>query len=787
MKMSDNILSRYGEAQKILSGYLSDNLVMNDAIYPHWVISAESDGSHCFWYIRNIENGIEFRLVDARSASNEIAFDHQALADHLEEATGKAIDPHNLPITDVSMTLSPLLIRFQCGGKSWVFDTTNGAIDDTSDDGDVGSHILSSPDATKEVFVVDNNLWVRDCQSGNKFSITEDGTEDFSYGGSLLNIDKKIQARWSPDSKYLFVTQLDSRDVTGQASISYAPYGGGLRPETIHSKMACAGDDKINTYKLSVIEVATGHAHTLDNCIQPFVLNGPETFDGFFTSNMGWWSTDSQRVFFIDVKRGLKRVRLIEWNIIDGSTKVIFEESSDTYLSLRADIASSVVFLPLLESDELVWYSERNGWAHLYLYDLNAGKLKNQITEGGWLVRSVLHYDSVSRELIIQTAGRDFEVNPYYRDICRVNIDTGKLIPIASGSFDHMVYSPSHGYSMQLCGFFKIDTADSVSGTSPCGKYVVATVSRVDKVPETLLYDSSGNLLLTIEVANISKLPSDWCWPEPVQLKAADERTDIYGVVFRPPGFSSDKSYPVVDYVSGFRSLDVIPFGSFNNSHFQYYFEMAALAALGFIVVGITGRGTPLRNKAFQDHNYGKPGGEDDLEDHIAGLHQLKKRYPYIDLDHVGITSMECASNVVYGALKYSDFYKVAVSHCFSDPRHTMFPLEMYHNIYDQDSLHNAGGPEDHVESFNGKLLLICGMLAGAESTFRLVEALQAANKDFDMLCLPNIGYKVTNYTRRRGWDYLVKHLLGYTPPNQFRLAATIDTLVEDWLASNPS
>ena len=145
---------------------------------------------------------------------------------------------------------------------------------------------------------------------------------------------------------------------------------------------------------------------------------------------------------------------------------------------------------------------------------------------------------------------------------------------------------------------------------------------------------------------------------------------------------------------------------------------MAALAALGFIVVGIVGRGTPYRNKTFQDHNFGKPGYDDDLNDHITGLRQLATRYPYMDLEHLGITSMESAPNVVYGSLNHSDFYKVTVSHAFTDPRDTLSLLEMYHGLHDKETLSRLGGPEDCAESFSGRLLLING--PGSEATFRL-------------------------------------------------------------------
>ena len=301
-------------------------------------------------------------------------------------------------------------------------------------------------------------------------------------------------------------------------------------------------------------------------------------------------------------------------------------------------------------------------------------------------------------------------------------------------------------------------------------------------MPVSVLVDRDGREILTLETADVSGLPDDWQWPEAVKLKAADNETDIYGVVFRPPGFSPEKSYPVVDFISSMRHICCHPQGSFINTPYMgsLYIFAAALATLGFIVVTITGRGTPNRNKAFYTHHYGDHAFTSDFSDRIAGIRQLAERYPYMDLERVGISANEnTCHNAIYGPLLHSDFYKVTVIHCLPDPRWWESALSEAQEITMSETAPlRTAYPEDCVEAFSGKLLLILGLGHGAlqAPTMRLVEALKNSNKDFDMLCIPNMHHAVSSYTQRREWDYLVTHLQGGEPPEQYKLTRGQDS-----------
>ena len=576
---------------------------------------------------------------------------------------------------------------------------------------------------------------------------------------------------------------MDSRNVAERPCIHYVPRDGSLNPQLSFTKFAYPGDEDVEKYRLVVIDIESGRLQEPNYGLVPGMVYGEEAFGFFSGKPMGWWAEDGNTVYFVDVDRGATAVRVVEFDVLSGNTRVLFEEVSNTFVKLNHTCMNIPMFLPLPETNELIWFSECSGYGHLYLYDMQSGKRKHPITGGQWLVRNVLHYDAALRELIIQTAARDKEINPYYRDICKINIDTGEIQNIASGCFEHYVYQPND----YIIGQRVVTGLDSkgVSGVSENGRYLVTTRSRVNTVPVSVLLDRDGSEILTLESADVSGLPSGWQWPEPVKLTADDNKTDIYGVVFRPADFSPDLRYPVIDFSCSYRFYALTPHGSFvNGPLFDYFYLWASsLAALGFIVVTIEGRGTPLRGKEFQDHGYGDFNSANDCADRIAGIRQLADRYPYMDLDRVGITGLDNCTNSVFSIFKHSDFYKVAVEHCFTDPRLTLSVLgEVYDAIpIGNQTNFNTSHAEECIDSFNGKLLLVDGMLNASTpaGTFRLVDALQKANKDFDMLCLPNGHHDLPTYAIRRTWDYLVKNLQGVEPPKEFKLTTSLDIIME--------
>ena len=786
---TEEIEVRYRRAAMLMRGISTRNIVQNDTVFPEWIGSTNN-----FWYERNyklksMHIGKQYRLVNADAVSNELAFDHAALAEALSIATGQVVNAESLPICQVKIALSPVKVYFAAFDKHWKFDgdkRTCKELDVYADDW------LVSPNGKLAAFAKDHNVWLRDLTTGEERALTEDGEALFVYGavGTAWGcpVGYGLQASWSPDSKQLFTVQRDTRQVKILPVVCHVPQDGSLRPTLIENRVALPGDVNVEEYRLLAIDVTTGQTCDAQYRRIPTCRNGW----GFFNAQLGWWANDSRRAYFIDQERGDQVVRLVEFDSYTGVTRVLFEETSDTHINLSLNSEDYPPHMHLPDTNELIWYSERSGWAHLYLYDLDTGSLKSTITQGDWLVRNVLHFDAERREVVIQTAGRVTGRDPYYRDICRVQIDTGELTTLLSTDDEYVVHI-NKSLTFQLAqGPMGWDIGNTVTGVSPSGDYIVTTRSRADQIPVSLLLNREGTQVCELETADVSALPAGWQWPEPVKLMAADGKTDIYGLVHRPSNFSACQSYPVINYLSNGPDVPTVSKGSFINSECNgnaRYLMAAAVAELGFIVVVIDGRGTAYRHKAFLDESYGWIPNSGHTGDQIAGIRQLAERYPYMDLDNVGVVSVYGATGGLHSLLECPDFYKVGVVNCPQDSRLMGGPVwaEKYEGLSGptkspttQDKEHLY--PEHLAANFQGKLLLMHGMLDTCNppaTTFRLVEALYKANKDFDMLMLPNVGHDPSGFTRRT-WDYLVKHMLNAEPPKEFKLS--IDRMGSDSL-----
>lgn len=772
---------RYLRARSLEQEAGNHQMVLNSDILPHWI-----EGSNCFWYIRKFRNkGSEnpeiikqFRLVNADDANNTEAFNHRLLASALAQTAGQEVDYRDLPISDVQLQLFPVRVMFTAFGQRWLFDTSTDNCEQLpikSNSQGVGE--LLSPDGKKVAFSRDFNLWVRDVESGQEYAMTHDGERHYAYGiqpesrdlleglpGNISISPITLEALWSPDSRKLFTLKTDERQVRSVPSMLYVPQDGTVAPKVVERKYALPGDKHIVLYRMFVIDVDTCKLIEADYppIEDAFVSYSPFNGNTSVKSNLTWWSSDSCQAYFVDMTRGQKTARVIAFDANSGATNSLFEETTDTYLDLIPHLAQPSMLTPLPDTNELIWFSERSGWAHLYLYDLTSGQLKNAITSGEWRVHDIVHMDNTTRTLFIQIAGRIEGRNPYYRELVRVNIDSGEMIIIASSNHDYCTYHPPmHD-----------------SGISPDGDYVVTTRSRVDAPAVTELRDRSGKLILEIETANTEGLPSGWQWPEPISMKAADDTTDIYGVIFRPTDFDPENTYPILDFGMDSPFYAHSPRGAFLTEGWDpianiYYTTFAALAELGFIVTVIDGRGTPYRSKEFHNFGYESFMSGGGIVDHVAGIKQLAKRYPYMDVNNVGIITTDAAGNgPLFGLLNHPDFYKVGIAFSTWDPR-LVRQGEIYHeSVRDSDTEKSLWA--DAVGNLQGKLFLITGLLDQvfhSSMTFQVVDALVKANKDFDLLIHPNggHGHDVIN-AHRRAWDYLVKHLQGRLPPKDFTL-----------------
>jgi dipeptidyl aminopeptidase/acylaminoacyl peptidase len=463
------------------------------------------------------------------------------------------------------------------------------------------------------------------------------------------------------------------------------------------------------------------------------------------------WSEDGRRASIVLTDRGYTWRELREVDAVTGAVRVVVRETGDPYFS------SYTTPRPQLLGDgaEVLWASERDGWMHLYLYDGQTGGLKNQVTSGEWVFRGIEHVDEADRVLYFTAGGRESDRDPYLEHLYRVNLDGSGLRLLTPEAANHSIRF------------------------SPDADYFVDTYSRADLAPVSVLRRSSdGRKIRDLEEANIdSLLALGWNQPEPFQAKARDGVTDIYGLIWRPTTFDPARRYPVVEQIyTG-------PHSFFVPKSFSAYRNTAqSIAELGFIVVQIDGLGTSGRSREFHDFSY-RNLGDGGIPDHVAAMRQMASRYPYMDLDRVGIYGHSAGGyDATHAILAHPEFYKVAVSSAGNHDHRLdkavwntqWMGLPIDEHYEEQSNVTLAG-------QLQGKLLLVHGDVdenVPVSATLRLVDALIKAEKDFEMLIMPNQTHGLGRhpYFTRKRWDFFVKHLHGVDPPADYRIGENVTT-----------
>lgn len=763
------LLAAYERAAAV-QAHSEDRWVLNQALYPHWIDDAT------FWYVRETAEGSEYVLVDAGAGKKRAAFDHQALARSLAEATGTELDAAALPIVNVEIDRSGL--TFTASGRFWQFE--EGEVKELQANPNDPT-LLVSPDGTRAVYSKDHNLWLRKLDSGEDKPLTSDGERYYAYAANPDATGRpaiRPEAVWSPDSRYLFTAQTDDRQVRSLPVIDFAPADGSIRPKVIDYRQALPGDEHITRFRMTVIDTETGKQtpiHYPD-------LAAARMNDTPFGGNRAWWSADSTAVFFVDILRGEREARVVTAARDSGQARVVFRETTDTYLELGSNVYMPTFIVPLPERDEFVWYSEQSGWGHLYLHDATTGEEKRALTSGEWLVRDVLGVDRDGRELFITIGGRRPDANPYFREVARVNLDTARLILLSSGDDDRLALSPGD-FSLLLLTVFGQDPG-AVSGLSPDAAFYVETRQRPDRPNVSALMSADGDELLLIEEGAPHAVPAGQRWPEPFTVTTADGETEIRGLMLKPQDFDADGSYPVIDYIYGGPQVSNVPKAGFGSLSSLSLDSAASLAELGFVTVILDGRGTTERSRAFHESSYGRLQTASNLEDHIAGIRQLAERFPYLDLERVGITGISGGGYMAArGMLKYPEFFKVGVSIAGNHDQRLFWHSwgERYQGLPAGDNYLEQANLT-HAKNLDGKLLFIHGLLdygVHPGGLFQLTQALMDANKVFDLVLMPQAGHALPGYGMVRMWDYFVRHLAGKEPPPGFIAKSSSDYVAE--------
>ncbi|HEX5113562.1 MAG TPA: DPP IV N-terminal domain-containing protein [Pseudonocardiaceae bacterium] len=736
----------YATAERLLR-HNRGQLVLGGRVRPRWL-----DGGARFWYTVDTPAGRRFVVVDPAAGTREPAFDHDRLAKALAVASGEDVDAAALPFPAVAIT--PGAVEFDAFGAHWrcALDTYECQQSATRPGNPLE---IPSPDGRYAIYRAGHDLRLRTMDDSTDTALTTDGSADLDYGanpdylmystllGKLGLPHLPPALAWSPDGRQVFTHRTDQRGVREAHLLRAAPPGGGP-PCLITQRAAATGDERIPLAEFVVIDVSTGEIIRADAPPEPMPTVSP------IFQRWAWWADDGSAVYYLSWTRDGHTLRLNRLDPGTGAVTTLVTETGATRVEPGQYQLQPPVVRVLSGGDEVLWYSQRDGWGHLYLHS-RVGTPPVGVTSGEWAVREILHVDEHERVVWFVASGL-VDGSPYRRSVCRVGLDGAGFTRITDDRLDHAATVP------------------------PGAGYFVDSASTHDTPPVITVRDWSGRVLVELEHADVTELyRTGWRPPEQFRATGADGVTDVHGLLYLPRDFDPARRYPVIDTPYG------IPVANRVSPAFDpgfYGADAEALAALGFAVIAVDGRGSPGRDKAFHDASYGDLASACGLADHVAALRELAATRPWLDLTRVGVVGMSGGGfAAVRAMLDFPDVFTVGVAESGMHDFRLVNPgLAEPYNGPTADAL-AAASNVDQVDRLSGKLMLVHGGLddrVPPALTLRLVERLVAADKDVDLLVIPDADHTYFGYehhvTRRR-WDFLVAHLLGVEPPAGYRLA----------------
>ncbi|RPD47702.1 S9 family peptidase [Hymenobacter sediminis] len=740
----------YARAERFLS-YNTQPLIDGSAGQPNWLANDR------FWYRVLTARGSEYVLVDPARKTRAVAFDHSRLATALSSATGKTYEANRLPFRNLSYSADEKTIAFAAAGKAWKYDLASGQLSPDASPAKPFANAdneVVSPDGKLAAFIKDDNLWVRHTSTNQLTQLTTDGTKDYGYAtdnAGWTHSDAPV-LRWSPDSRKIATFRQDQRNV-GNMYLVTTNIG---HPRLEAWKYPLPGDKDIATIERVVIEVDNPKVVRFQVAPDPHRGTLSDDISSSGTFDDVDWGPDTQELAFVSTSRDHKEEK---FRIADATTGAVREVFTETVATQYESGQGAINWRYLPKSKEIIWYSERDNWGHLYLYDAGTGKVKRQITKGNWVVTKLLRVDEQKRELYFLADGRG-PGNPYFTHLYRIGLDGKNLKLLTPEPGNHQVT------------------------LSPSGQYFIDTYSQPDKPGQTVLRAADGKLLSTLEKTDISRLTATgWKAPTSITVKAADGQTDLYGLMFTPTTLDASKKYPVIDYIYPGPQGGGVGSWSFSAGRSDHQ----ALAELGFVVVVIEGSCNPLRSKSYHDACYGNM-AENTLSDQITGIKQLAQKHPYMDVNRVGIWGHSGGGYATAAAMfRYPEFFKVGISESGNHENRNYEDdwAERYIGLLktnpDGTTNYDNQANAPFAKNLQGKLMLAHGLMddnVPPYNTWLVVEALTRANKSYDLVVFPNArhGFGAYGpYMMRRRWDYFVQHLAGAEPPQNYEMKPVAD------------
>lgn len=715
----------YNRAYELREKYNAKH-VLYAGVVPHWV-----DQTSAFWYVRQTEKGKEYVKVDAASKKRTALFDQQKMAAALTEKAGREINAYNLPLQNCRLNISLDTLRFQLDGKFWAYSIKNNRLLDEGaipprgkerhwmevDDEKEGRPV-TSPDGKWTAFIKNDNVYVREVATGKEKQLSQDGTLSNYYSSYI---------QWSPDSKSVVSCRIRPVEKRYVYYVESSP-ADQAQPK-LHKQEYAKPGDELRFKVPCIFEVESGRR----------LIPSTELFSHQYELSGPMWNADSKAITFEYNERGHKVYRVLEMSAVDGSVRTLIEEKEEKYVNYPRIYRNY-----LSDGKRIIWSSERDNYNHLYLYDRATGKPLNQITKGEWYVRGVQHVDEANEVIYFSANGMKKGEDPYLIHYYRINFDGSNLVEL----------TPEEG--MHQCWY------------SSDYKYLVDVYSKVDQAPIAVLRDAkNGKIRMQLDKADISALLANgWKAPEVFSAKGRDGKTDMWGVIYRPSNFDPSKKYPVIEYIYSGPGDQYVP-----KTFSSYNWWMTSLAELGFIVVQVDGMTTSFRSKEFEEVCY-KNLKDAGLPDHIAWIKAAAQKYPYMDIDRVGIFGCSAGGQESTGAvLFHPEFYKAAYSACgCHDNRMDKIWWNELWMGYPVDESYSACSNVDNAHLLSRPLMLVVGELddnVDPASTMQVANALIKANKDFELVVIPGAHHTMgEDFGEHKRYDFFVRHLMGITPPS---------------------
>jgi dipeptidyl aminopeptidase/acylaminoacyl peptidase len=665
-----------------------------------------------------------------------------ALARLLSGAVGKPILPAELHLEDPEFDATAGTLSFGAFDKRWTLK--NDDILSEAAKGSSNGDDATSPDGRFRILAEDHNLVAIELKTGRKVALTTDGTRDKPYGRGIAELSEilkqgsedpilPVSVRWSPDSKRILTWRLDTTGVQRLTMTQETPPGA-FYPRSFSYVYPLAGAPRLPQARRLVIDVEDALRHRKAKVVPLQVPSESLLYPA--DPDMGW---SAGKVRSMWVERGYGQLVVYTSDPVTGASTVAARETMKPIVTVTSSFLQ-----PAPELGGELDVSERSGWAQLYLVRPDDPDGGAPLTRGNWEVTSVDHVDAEHRSILLTGVGREADRNPYYHALYRVNLDGTRPVLLTPEPLEH---------ELQV---------------SKDGRFAIDAMSSPTVPTRTVVRDTSdGHILLELGHADASALmASGFTMPEPFQGVAADGKTPLYAMIYRPANFDPTRHYPVIDNVYTGPTMHVVP-TAFGDTLIN---GASSVAQLGAIVVVIDATGTSQRGQAFRLPAYQNL-GEVGLDDHIAMIRQMAARYPYIDATRAGVYGGSAGGyDAARFILRRPNFFKVAVA---SSGNHDLrldkawWPEVTMGNpdpaVWDRNSNMSVAA------NLQGKLLLIHGDIddnVPITESFRLANALIQAHRDFDMVVLPNTTHRVAQpFFWRKFRDYFVRNLLDEAPP----------------------